>query len=165
MTSTAFAAPATLTSIDGRLAFICSVSSAADTEQLDALRAEYRDLIALRRTIAAPVAAQPAPVAVPAGRYAIGTGDALRFYIVSRPTEGKWAGYVFLAVQASDEEHPIRNRSEKARILAALGADLEGAMRLYGQMIGACGHCNRTLTNPESIAYGIGPICREKMGF
>lgn len=29
---------------------------------------------------------------------------------------------------------------------------------------GVCGRCGRKLTVPESIAYGIGPVCDEKMG-
>jgi hypothetical protein len=29
---------------------------------------------------------------------------------------------------------------------------------------GKCGKCGRTLTEPESIALGIGPICRAQMG-
>ena len=28
---------------------------------------------------------------------------------------------------------------------------------------GACGRCGRTLTEPESLATGIGPTCRERM--
>lgn len=36
------------------------------------------------------------------------------------------------------------------------------AMIRYGQEIGACGHCGRDLTNEESRAAGIGPICRNK---
>lgn len=29
---------------------------------------------------------------------------------------------------------------------------------------GKCGMCGRTLTEPESLECGIGPVCREKMG-
>lgn len=36
------------------------------------------------------------------------------------------------------------------------------AMIRYGQEIGSCGHCGRELTNQESRAAGIGPICRNK---
>lgn len=30
---------------------------------------------------------------------------------------------------------------------------------------GKCGKCGRLLTDPQSISIGIGPICREQMGF
>ena len=34
--------------------------------------------------------------------------------------------------------------------------------KAFGQQFGSCCVCARTLTNPDSIAAGIGPICREK---
>lgn len=110
--------------------------------------------------------AEPKQVDVPEGRYAVENADGeLRFYKVDRPTEGRWRGYTFVNVQASDDLHPIRNRAERERILAAIGADVQGAMLRYGREIGKCGHCGRTLTNEESREYGIGPICREGLGW
>lgn len=41
-------------------------------------------------------------------------------------------------------------------------ADLEEAALRYGRVTGSCSCCGRELTNPESIALSIGPICREK---
>lgn len=35
----------------------------------------------------------------------------------------------------------------------------------YGRNTGICSCCGRTLTNPESIANGIGPVCAENWGF
>ena len=34
--------------------------------------------------------------------------------------------------------------------------------RDYGVRYGVCVACGRTLTNPESIEYGIGPVCRTR---
>lgn len=34
--------------------------------------------------------------------------------------------------------------------------------RDYGVRHGVCAACGRTLTNPESIEYGIGPVCRTR---
>jgi hypothetical protein len=99
---------------------------------------------------------------VPAGRYAIGTPA--KFYKVDRPTEGRWAGYTFVKVQASDEFHPV-NRSLQPDILAEIAKDPQAAMLRYGREIGECGHCGRTLTNQESRDAGIGPICAGKMGW
>ena len=36
--------------------------------------------------------------------------------------------------------------------------------KAFGRKFGVCGICHATLTNPESIALGIGPICRERFG-
>lgn len=37
------------------------------------------------------------------------------------------------------------------------------AFERYGRETGTCGVCDRTLTNPESIERGIGPICARKI--
>jgi uncharacterized protein DUF6011 len=46
--------------------------------------------------------------------------------------------------------------------LAAIEKDPEAAAVLHGRASGRCSICNRDLTDPESIARGIGPICAEK---
>lgn len=51
----------------------------------------------------------------------------------------------------------------KAVIMEAANDPLTAAIR-YGRETGACSCCGRDLTNPDSIAAGIGPICREKFG-
>jgi len=96
---------------------------------------------------------------VPAGRYALRRGSSVKFYVVDRPETGRWAGFTFVSVQASDDLHRIRNRAERMTILSAISLDPAAASRLYGQELGRCGVCNRTLTDPESIANGIGPVC------
>lgn len=124
----------------------------------------------------APALTLPSPSSeVPEGRYAIiGDDEAIRFYQVDRPTEGRWAGYVFVNVQASDELHSVRNRQKREAILASIAeAGIEASMILYGQKLGKCGHCGRTLTNDKkrgsdgltSLERGIGPVCAGKMGF
>lgn len=110
----------------------------------------------------APTAPAEAPE-VPEGRYAIEVDGVVKFYKVDRPTEGKWAGYVFVKVQASDDTFPIRNREAKAQILATIAQDPKEAMLRYGREIGACGHCGRTLTDEASRARGIGPVCMNKV--
>ncbi|AKF14614.1 hypothetical protein AVJ28_gp45 [Mycobacterium phage Baee] len=106
---------------------------------------------------------------VPAGRYAVETEDgatnALAFYKVDRPTEGRWAGYVFVKLMLSDDEQRLSQKASKAILqkIAAVGP-AEASAR-YGHEIGECGVCGRTLTNDESRAYGIGPDCRKKLGW
>jgi len=51
----------------------------------------------------------------------------------------------------------------KAVLLEAANDPLTAAVR-YGRETGACSCCGRDLTNAQSIAAGIGPICREKFG-
>ena len=57
---------------------------------------------------------------------------------------------------------------DRAAIDAALDrieADPEAAIKAHGLASGQCGCCGRELTDPESIAAGIGPICARKAGF
>lgn len=120
---------------------------------------------------AAPKAATTTASAdeVPAGRYAVETEDGatngLAFYKVDRPTEGRWAGYVFVKLMVSDGERRLSRAASQAVLakIAAVGA-AEASAR-YGHEIGECGVCGRTLTNDESRAAGIGPVCASKMGW
>lgn len=101
---------------------------------------------------------------VPAGYYAVtslsGAND-LDFYSVDRPTEGKWAGYVFVKqVVGGKPEFPVKG-AKWAKVLKAIqDAGWQDAARLYGQEIGRCGKCNRTLTDETSRQLGVGPVCR-----
>jgi hypothetical protein len=112
---------------------------------------------------------RPSAEVVPAGRYAVDTEDgatnAVAFYKVDRPTEGKWAGYVFVKLMVSDEEQRMSRAAGDAilRKIAAVGA--EAASARYGHEVGECGMCGRTLTNDDSRARGIGPICAAKAGW
>lgn len=98
---------------------------------------------------------------VPPGYYAL-TSDKdgeIDFY---RVKESK-AGNLYVQVQASDAFHFVPNGS--ATILPCIAEDPRAASILYGHTIGSCGVCNRTLTDAESLAAGIGPICRTKLGW
>lgn len=110
------------------------------------------------------VASNLARPEVAAGRYALEVEGVIKFYKVDRPVApSKWAGYTFLKVVAGPVDYPIKGASA-APILAAIAADPITALRRYGTEIGKCGHCNLTLTDATSRAYGIGPVCRERMG-
>lgn len=105
----------------------------------------------------------PGTASVPDGRYAVEEDGTLKFFHVRNgKANTRWAGFVFVDIQASDDTYPLKDRARKARVIAAIAADLEAASRRYGQELGVCGRCGRTLTDEESRAYGIGPICRDK---
>lgn len=100
---------------------------------------------------------------VPEGRYAVDMGGKLRFYHVDKPTEGRWAGYVFVKVQASDDLHPVKRPDSLISIFRAILIDTTEAMARYGREIGRCGRCGRTLTDEVSRSRGIGPDCWTKL--
>lgn len=110
---------------------------------------------ALKAEIAAAVT--PAP-RVEDGRYAVEEDGALHFFKVKN---GRRPGFVFLAIQASDDWHAIRNVSRIHAVLALIAADPKVAMARYGQEIGECGRCGRVLTS-EYRKLGLGPICIDK---
>jgi hypothetical protein len=103
-----------------------------------------------------------------AGGYAIynraGGENDISFYEVVRPTEGKWAGGTFVNRRASDE-HLKLSAEEQLRVLTAIVADPMGAQLLFGQKLGICGVCSRTLTTKASRDRGIGPVCARNKGY
>lgn len=106
---------------------------------------------------------------VPAGRYAVVTEDGatneLAFYKVDCPSEGRWAGYVFVKLMISDDEQRLSKAAGQAVLAKIKAVGPEAASAAYGQHIGECGICGKTLTNDDSRARGIGPTCRAKMGW
>lgn len=136
---------------------------AAKTQRDDKIFAEFTDGTVSREISRALSVLE---TQVPAGRYAVGAEGATKFYKIDKPTEGRWAGYVFVKVQASDELHPVKNRNARIDVLHAIVSQgVQQSMERYGRELGVCGHCSRTLTDPESIARGIGPICAGKLGW
>ena len=113
------------------------------------------------KTVAQTVLAE-----VPAGHYALTNADGvIKFYRVDRPEKGAWKGYTFVNVQASDDYYPVRDRARRQQVLIDIAKDPAAASKLYAKELGRCGVCNRTLTDPDSIANAIGPVCAAKRGW
>lgn len=107
-----------------------------------------------RSTAEAPATETPT---VPAGYYALpSTGDNdLVFYRVTH--NAKWG----VSVQQIVGGHADRfvARRNVPGIVERIAADVTGAGKRYADEIGCCYRCNRTLTDDESRARGIGPVC------
>lgn len=99
---------------------------------------------------------------VPVGRYAVEINETLAFVKVDRPEEGRWAGYTFVSRQLGDDFVRVSRQQSTAILNAIRKNGFEEAMIRYGRELGICGDCGRKLTNEESRAAGIGPICRAK---
>lgn len=110
--------------------------------------------------------------ALPAGLFAVPGGDTRLKVRVDRPDSGKWAGFVFVkdaAVYGAGRRYGMARPDGKYRgdiqdALTAIMADVAGARKAYGDLTGRCAICNRQLEDETSVAYGIGPVCREKVG-
>jgi hypothetical protein len=105
---------------------------------------------------------------VPTGRYALrnqGSGaNDIQFYHVERPAQGRYAGKTFVKQQLGPAVERIGMAQQRAALLR-IAADPAGASQLYGRKLGVCGVCGLALTNEDSRAYGIGPVCRKNMGY
>lgn len=60
---------------------------------------------------------------------------------------------------------PVSGGESAAATLLEIAVDPKAAAVAYGRETGVCACCGRTLTDPESVAAGIGPICAGKWGF
>ena len=56
----------------------------------------------------------------------------------------------------------LRPKARQA-VLDGIAADADALAR-FGQELGICGNCGRDLTDEESRALGIGPVCRQNLG-
>lgn len=110
--------------------------------------------------VSKPPTSSPVSPAVLAGYYAIPLDGTLHYFRVRNVEAGRWAGRTFVDEQASDDFYPVRGQ-RATQVLAAIKADPEAGAR-YGQTIGRCWRCRRTLTDETSRALGIGPDCRAK---
>lgn len=70
---------------------------------------------------------------------------------------GKVMGGKFLRVRACSND-------QEAKVLNLL-QDPKAAAQAYGIETGVCCICNRELTDPVSVAQGIGPICADRFGW
>lgn len=100
--------------------------------------------------------------AVPTGRFAYQKSDDPEdiafFHVVVKDD-----GFPLLWIYTPLEEIAVRGFAQKRSILRKI-ADL-GTFEcelLFGQKIGKCSRCGTDLTNPDSRAYGMGPVCRGK---
>ena len=110
---------------------------------------------------------------LPSGYYAVPNGETRLKVRVSRPTKASsWYGWVFVSDGAAYGERTNYGRQNEAEgklysgkiqdQLRAILADPLEALTAYGKLTGTCGACGRMLEDEESVALGIGPICRQK---
>lgn len=143
-----------------------SKAISATLEAVDQLKERLRKLD-IRTDAASPIAGLPSPEVVPAGCYALDTENPnsinrVAFYQVDRPTKGKWAGFAFVKLQVADDLQRMSQKSGLAILNRIVEVGAAEASARYGRELGICGVCGRTLTNDESRAAGIGPVCKNK---
>jgi hypothetical protein len=107
---------------------------------------------------------RPTVLDIPAGRYAVQTGDEeedLSFYRVKDVRGGpdKEGGYRFIAQIAGPNEHPLKRDAAREAAKAIVRAGIGDSAVLYGRKVGRCSQCHTRITNRVSRELGIGPVC------
>jgi hypothetical protein len=110
----------------------------------------------------------PAGKSVPEGLYAVpsrtGAND-LDFYKVDVGRGPRWEGFRFVERIVGGTGAVRIGRTQAADALIRIQHyGIDESMARYGQEMGTCGKCGRSLTDAVSRAIGIGPICRQGMG-
>jgi hypothetical protein len=98
--------------------------------------------------------------------------------LLTGPNNEEWGDYSYMGIMNAAEGEPTLSFRTTAKSCAGEDAasvkgfrwmlrmlnankDFSASAEVYHE--GRCGRCSRTLTDPESIETGLGPICREKM--
>lgn len=156
------------TSADMILTYIPTHNVAALTKfdastAIDKMIATNKELRAKANAAHVAIAAAPKDATddVLAGHYAIDWDGDISFWVVDRPTEGRWAGYTFTKRLVGPDEVRV-SRSIAATALELIAKDPKAAAVRYGIEIGRCGICHRRLTVKASREAGIGPICASR---
>ncbi len=105
------------------------------------------------------------------GYYAVPDGET-RLKVLIQHGQGKWAGWIFVkdgaiygtGARFGSQRPGQKYRGKIAKQLEAILADPNEAMAEYGKLTGRCGACHRPLEDETSVALGIGPVCRERLG-
>ena len=108
--------------------------------------------------------------AIPPGHYALQNPETgvWQFFEVTQGKPPRWAGYTFIQrlIGApgdwSKQAIPPHTRNG---LLAHIAEDPAKSASDYGKQSGRCGLCRSPLSDPESIARGIGPVCAKKHGW
>lgn len=82
-------------------------------------------------------------------------------------------GYIYIKISGeyrgkispSGAFSPRDCSSENLAAINEVARDPLAAAVEHGRLTGNCAICGRALTDPESVARGIGPVCAERFGF
>lgn len=119
-----------------------------------------------------PLKAQDGAISpkIPDGRYALkGAEGHWVFWEVETATRGRWRGYTFVKLLLGSPGDYRKERIGKEQSEAIIKRIEEVTPRQasmdFGLTSGTCGVCSSPLSNAESLKLGIGPVCRNKMGW
>ena len=105
---------------------------------------------------------------MPEGRYALEVNGEVWFFQIDKPTKGRWDGYTFIkrliGSPGSYKKIPMA-ATERDKYLDRIERDPKAAAVLFGQKSRTCFRCHSPLTDPDSLARSMGPVCAGKVGW
>lgn len=145
---------------------VANLSRSAASDEITALLAEVAARPKPTKPTTASASASASFRTIVAGYYAVpsltGNND-LDFFRVDVPEEGRWAGYRFVKRIIGGRSGAFHiAKATQVKALEAIAAEPEKAALRFGQELGRCYRCGRTLTDETSRALGIGPDCRSR---
>lgn len=103
------------------------------------------------------------PLSVPDSRYAFMTTKGVSVFFRVKTNKRTQVRYVERLVGAPGDFRAVpMNRDNIDRCINQIKDDPALYSMLFGILVGQCGVCGSPLTDPNSIALGIGPICASK---
>lgn len=103
---------------------------------------------------------------VPASRYAVEADGEIKFYEVRIGKPGtKWDGYRFVdhlvGAPGDWQRYPVKGQPRK-ELLATIAQDAKAHAVAFSKHFTICAACGSPLSDAESMARGLGPVCAEK---
>ena len=103
---------------------------------------------------------------LPASKYALDTPEGMKFYEIQIGKPGtKWDGYRFVShlVGAPGDwmKYPVKGQA-RTELLAEISVDAREAAVRFSLNFTVCAVCGSPLSDPESMARGLGPVCAER---
>lgn len=109
---------------------------------------------------------RPMALTVPDSKYAlIRPSDGVLEFFEVRTGHGKWDGMQFvdrlIGAPGDWRKTPVKG-AEKKRVMQQIDSDPKASAVRYSREFTVCAVCGSPLSDPESLAQGLGPICARR---
>ncbi len=109
---------------------------------------------------------RPMALWVPDSKYAlVRPSDGLLEFFEVKTGKGKWAGKQFverlIGAPGDWRRYPVRGM-ERQRVMQQIDFDPKAAAIRFSKEFTVCAVCGSPLSDPESLALGLGPICARR---
>lgn len=108
---------------------------------------------------------RPMVLTLPDSKYALVNSEGVIVFYEVKTGKGKWDGMQFLdrlvGAPGDWQRYPVKGQA-KAQTMMLLNMDAKASAILFSKHFTICAVCGSPLSDPESVARGLGPICAER---